>query len=775
MISSGLTANNTSNAHQRQRPSHEKARFFFSSLPFHKIRMGYKFRRYEEQYRQDAAKMPVYVPDIIKQMDRMDRLYQRAVSWAGRLEKEGGPTHPLLAQLLTDYVAVFSRIHENNKIWLTLYADTLWQIGGAHLWQDKVSHQRREKLRAAASYYRRQLGLEGGSEQAHPVVRSLCQFEKEKEQLSSDSVGSRMLDKKIMALIQQVLRSTLNNSRYELRHLFEWRSLLAVSGCDTHGDCADDDGYPGRIRDWVYGYAPLEKKQEERLLIQWQKTVGQELKARSFRLQRKIFVKWSGMLVTAVAFILALVYSDFHNQVGQAVLGRVQGIWAALFLPTREASDQQKYFREEILALEHKYTRAEVQARTVDFISRAAFRKADRYLTFSSEILRGYFLLLARGEADSALTELVLETAELIHPQLRTILQELVSLYAEPVIKESLLREVMLKFRRHFLARHAFPFMFLVADEDAPFIFLFTEPIRAYLLTEPSDLVGLKLSPRVQQALENIPQIVYFIPGFQYPFKTAAGYFEGEVAIVFTSISPNPKWTAWHELGHIIDNARLAFDEKLSRNVELNAMVFPLIFDEDRKAYLTEHLISTVKRAQVNDYYVQAAKGIINGVLIYQSEADPANRADLLTDRFEPDRIAAARAVFEKLSSAEIRDIAYELYQDPQRYLSTAKKGRYQAVKTNVDELMYGAHISPEQDVITTGMSGGVGKGRSRLLRDKNNDKDKSGNIRWGALFDALMVFLVFEALMVGIHLLNRPILIRKLYGLSPRGSWRRC
>jgi hypothetical protein len=434
---------------------------------------------------------------------------------------------------------------------------------------------------------------------------------------------------------------------------------------------------------------------------------------------------------------------------------------AFLFSGVVVSREKETFFEKQLLDLDVEYTREQLRINVRHFIDNRIYRHADAYEIFARHILKGYLILLARWEVDQDLADNVLAAAQWLDQEMRPLLEKVTSLYLQASINKSRLRQVMLELRRFFVRHGVYPFMFLVVNEQVPYVFLYPETILARMPIAADGLRQLSIPKAYAKRYEQRGVQTFLVRGWQYPFKNAAGYYEGEFAVVFTSLSPNAYWTAMHELGHVVEGLRYRFEGRdFPGNVELNAVLFPLIFAPDRQAYLQQHLRSLLSRKDVRDYYAQAAKGIVNGMTLLQAQRHKKTSGLLISDRFEQDRIIQAFSVIGQLNSEAIRDAALALYQNPQVYLKTAGKGRYRGVETNAEEIIYGAHVSPERDMVHTGFAfGGAGSRGPQLINDGEDAEDEET----GRL--AVMAFLLILCGQAALHLLGGPLRKRYFHG----------
>ncbi len=364
------------------------------------------------------------------------------------------------------------------------------------------------------------------------------------------------------------------------------------------------------------------------------------------------------------------------------------------------------------------------------------FTKDQGHLDFARDILAGF--LLALGDGEQGLNDVVLKAASILGPDVVEILQDIVSLYGREIVKESELKGKFLKLRRVFMAHDVA--LFMKRPKKRALIILSTEKVKRRLAMSDENLTRLGEDPAKYADLKSQAAVV---GGEEYSRPGVSGFFEGEFAFAFekavrqelaaagvetlknVTFEEFVEWVAFHELGHVMDNLRLrvrgykitrlirwtklAHDVNasviglwLSENLELNSILFPLIFSPKAKEYALYELVNTIrKNKDKKSYYVQAAKGILNGILLKQKgEKEP-----LITDELEEDRIDAVKKLIEGLTSEELNKIAVELYQQPKEYLATAKAGAYKGKVlisdggTSLEDINHGVDGTPDVDM----------------------------------------------------------------------------
>jgi hypothetical protein len=188
-------------------------------------------------------------------------------------------------------------------------------------------------------------------------------------------------------------------------------------------------------------------------------------------------------------------------------------------------------------------------------------------------------------------------------------------------------------------------------------------------------------------------------------------------------------WTVYHEVGHVVDHLRFLSEKTpYPANVELHSMLAPVMWAEDRKAYVARRLADEGEKGDEFDNYSQAAKGLLNGILIYLSERNPQIREPLISNRFEKERIRRVVELVRTMDPEDLHEAAYAFYRQPQKYLSTAEPGRYVSYLQNYREIIAGTDHSIAQRGFILGGGGLVGpRSGPRLIFD-GTDENSLGN-----------------------------------------------
>jgi len=358
------------------------------------------------------------------------------------------------------------------------------------------------------------------------------------------------------------------------------------------------------------------------------------------------------------------------------------------------------------------------------------------YLDFADNILEGYLKALADdATVDHDLQSLVLEAAGKLNPKVPILLKAVFKLYDQKNIEKEVLKAAHLALRRYFVQNGVYLFTQLINNQGNPYLQLYPERITNRLSLSDERLQLLGEDPALYQ--EERPEAL-MVKGDKFPGKNAQGYFEGEFAVIFELLSimqlkgvPEAEsilWTAYHELGHVLDFQRLkvrgvdipkgiqwtdlvrmvnkmGIGIWMSENIELNSQLFPMIFSPNSQQYAIYDLVHSVllpKEHKKDDYYVQASKGILNGLIRYWKEQGQMNDATEISNEFEPEVTIRVANKIRETSSNELNKIALIMYKNPQKYLSSAEAGKYRgqaAVSDGVSTQEFNMGVDGRPDV----------------------------------------------------------------------------
>ncbi len=204
------------------------------------------------------------------------------------------------------------------------------------------------------------------------------------------------------------------------------------------------------------------------------------------------------------------------------------------------------------------------------------------------------------------------------------------------------------------------------------------------------DLLGI--SP--DSPLRSQPNPVALVLEGNPPSDGILGYWEGEFAVVFQDelkklkdvpLSVAIPWVGYHEQGHMIDQRRYraegANDAPIPDNIELNSMLFPVIFSPPH-IYLDDFARRMANGVNSDNVYCQAIKGILNGLWkralelrLIKDDVEMVQEGEWLTDSFEPVVVNRMINVLKTVPEKKIQDMAAYIYQRRSTYLNTAKPG----------------------------------------------------------------------------------------------------
>ncbi len=339
-----------------------------------------------------------------------------------------------------------------------------------------------------------------------------------------------------------------------------------------------------------------------------------------------------------------------------------------------------------------------------------SFAAEEGYEVFTRDILVGFLLARADRKKDEELEEMVLAAARRldvnvdVNGRLAGAIKDIIELYDRNRPRKSDLKEKILALRGILVEHGVYAFIQMTGVEDKLFLKLHPRPILNRLPLTDDHLRILGEDPENYIGLNREALGVSDNP-------LAAGnvlaYFDGERPVYFMQTSMRElqgvpmeeaiRWSAWHELGHMMDQHRLRvrgfhvpkgiswtnlarmvnganIELWFSENVELEAMLFPMIFSPNAKEYALYELVHLARHHKnKDDYYAQAAKGILNGILKYVWH----NEENKITDAFEDAEIDKVVKAIQDMTSADLNRIAAEMYRSPFEYLSTTGKGKY--------------------------------------------------------------------------------------------------
>jgi len=782
-----------------------------------------KISKLETAYRALIVGLNKDVAFTIRLARDMESVYQRIVYYVEALggQRNGGEDSVL--NLLEVYLKEVGQWHHQNMMWLTLYNDLRWPVGD---YQSKYQALEKEKeyLNVHQSANRSWQNLEDCCKEKQGRVVSLGtqddprgwtttstdagnQMIKLKQRRDAWPLGTypwRLAHKRLMEKLYDKCVASLMESEYALRYKFKTVFYMQSIGMPVHvkergaGEREEHGLYmalTGNIKankeeireameHWIYGYNKIDPSNIQSFYQTMTNALIDGLNRNDRYHSHRNRFKWLGVVIGVFFMAAGLYFSDLEYHATRLSRSAVKGgiVFVMDLINFRE---KERYFERQILDVDTSVTSTEVLGHIHQFISEALYAHPDGWLWFARHILKGYFVLLAKEEANEELIRAFSYAAAKLDSSLEEALLKITALYRQNNIRESQLRGLMFRTKKIFVKHDIYPFLFLIINKGMPYLFIFPEKIISKMTMESDALAKLGIDLKIYED-KGLNVQVNYVQGDQYPFKSASGYFEGEYAIVFTSLAPQPIWTGLHEIGHVVESMRFRFENlKYHPNVEINAMLFPMIFLKDPHDYITHRIIPFIEKRKKEDYYVQGAKGILNGVMIYYAQqagielpgliapaTPPLEGGSLegfISDQFEGNRIEQVKQVLMSMSATQINDMALSLYQDQKTYLDTAQAGRYPGVETNVEEMIYGLHDSPEKQIVFTNIWSSLSGRGGKFIRDGGGGLNLDA-IRMMALKGAIAIFFSVIGVAVVLHVLATPIRIRKYKGRSLQG-----
>lgn len=756
--------------------------FLDKNNPLSRLTIVKKIQKLEGAYKKILLRHPSDISTALKCFLALEKSFKRLRGYLNRNRKFSGRYPAELTFTLDSYLEIITRIHQDIRNTLYLYIDS-WLNHDSSLEMSRQLRNRRVLRRI-----RKEAGLLWQSYQnsgflygpdSSDEIRRLVYLYSKCHQPDISIKHREDYNQWLTEDLSRILKRIFKNSHYRLRHLFRTELYAHVTaGRPLNGnpvqDAQTDRGILSAlremIRDCLYGYVPpaafsLDRKD------------GPETKPGVFRdfenLERKI--RFQTIFRGLAALVFLWVISGVMRQTGfdqvffRTLKLAARDVMSITWIFTKR-DDKSGFFEKEMLDLDMNVSKDVFKARLRDFIYGDLYKQENKYEIFTRHLLRDYLILLAKKEIEAGLENEMYRAGFLLNPDVVEPLERLTFYYSRNVILETELRSQILKLRRIFVAHDIYPFMFLVVYENTPYIFLFSEKILGTMALAEEDVQSLGVDTFWFDEVDKRRLQAYFMMGDHYPFAGKAGFFEGEFAVVFISLSTKPQWTGWHELGHVVDYMKYTYAGiMVPDNIEVFSVLFPLIFAEDPKVYLNKYLMPTIRSKDSKDYYVQSAKGILNGAISYFNEKTNTD-VPLITNRFEDKSIDWVEARLNSLTDEQLSQLGRVMYTYPDRFLITAEKARYHTVLTNTEEIIYGIHSSPQKEVVEIQPIGSLfssSKG-PRFIRDGQGPQDDSAALRRAALIRALIVFVLFELLAILIHWIATPFRLLKFRGRQP-------
>lgn len=735
-----------------------------------------RIRRLETSYKQNLTVYPDDFRSAWRLYKKLNKTFRRLDRFVRGQQRHAGSLPSGYPEVLTEYHSEISRIHQSARRLLLLYI-------GAWLEHDATFEIRRE---IRHKWYLRRLQQQAAAAFADIYAKSPEDIQRRVLDLRLKYIDQKVSPKQrldylelYMERLRGLIKRAYRREHHRLRELFNTILYAHSSIREIERQQADfDAGQRGTllrqvrefIHDILHGYTPRLRPAERT-----GRADGRDGMLGEVRSFEKIQQRRRLLSVTAAAIaVFVIVNVIFATGTNRRITRYLKWAWydvVQIFRMIPHANDKMLYFENEIIDTDINVSQTEFQKKLSNFVDGGLYRRPNKHEILAEFILKDYLILLAKGAVDPQMQRDMYRAGFLVEPELLNVLEKLNGLYRERHIMESDLRDQMLKLRRLLVRGNIYPHLFLVIREATPYVFLYADRIEKTMLLTKDDLKKLGMDPFWYDDISNQRLQAYFMSGENYPFKGKAGFFEGEFAIVFTSLSTRPYWTAWHELGHVVDYMQYTFSgQPVPPNVEVNGVLFPLIFSDHPKEYLQRHVFKLILHGDRRDSYVQSAKGILNGAITYLNEVKGFGQP-LITNRFEKKRISWIWDQLNRFNDDQLRQLGINMYRNQPKYLITAEPASYRTVFTNTEEIVYGVHGSPQKEVIdvTSGLAGLFSTGGGpRFIRDGEGPADDSAALRRAALIRAIIVFFLFEAVAVLLHLLATPYRRFKTRGRRP-------
>lgn len=318
------------------------------------------------------------------------------------------------------------------------------------------------------------------------------------------------------------------------------------------------------------------------------------------------------------------------------------------------------------------YSHEKISAGIEAFQAAEGVGKVDIYL----DILYDYLLALANRDAAKYNDSFMSMTNELdamlaaknIDPTLSETLNFVQLEYQYALPSATLLWDAMLEFRVPF-----------VDGFDRYIVMYLADPIgtkRPFIMTYGNTILR-RISVAHESGWENSGEALVIDGNGIDKTSNNLGWFDGEYCLVDAAknggaYTDEAEYSAHHELGHRNDK------DNPPTNIELNAMLAPLIHSKNKRNYV-RHEFSGRILGDGRSYYTQAAKGIMNGLVLRCADLnrvpDPKTLPQI-SDAFHKEDINAVFDIVAQLNNADLRNFALFLYDNP-HYMESGNKGAY--------------------------------------------------------------------------------------------------
>ncbi|MBZ0167799.1 MAG: DUF58 domain-containing protein, partial [Candidatus Omnitrophica bacterium] len=637
-------------------------------------------------------------------------------------------------------------------------------------------------------------------------VKNLLQELDARDACAKGSPEWRLCNRRVLSMCYDQLLDTVNDTclninklfervvyRESARHLLDAEDTLGVTDSNNPLTATfERDMFVRRVEDWINGYHPPSPR-EQALDGQVFDRLRKKLNHAHHRRRARQALRIAAAAIVLAGVIVTLKISHLDNQIWDTVSTRAKKLIGLDPLAVRMRT-QSKFFADQIRAIKDTYSEETILENMRAFENLKTADEQEKALFYAQHVLKGYFLLLTDWETSAKFKEKILKGAREYDADIHHHMHSLTVMFSSDKMTESHFQIHTLMLRKAFVQKGVFPFLFLSLYKDQPYVFLYPERIIDEFHFDAGHLETLGINVPYYSHAANIPLVAHVIEGKTYPFKDRAGYFEGQYAIVFNHIAGNTQWTAFHEFGHSIDQMRFMFGQvAYPLNVETHSMLFPLLFADNPGRYAQNKLLGSVAVADPKDLYVQASKGILNGIILQQKKHHPELSVELITDDLNKQTIAGVRQWMSGFSDEQLRTIARELYRDSPAYLTTAKGGTYRGHFANAEEIVAGAHGPPTQSFLVDEFGKGdfAPGGSTRFIRDTAQQAPPPKDL-WSfikaviyitlhpkattgqrnsaeALVSSILIFILIEALLIAIQWFGSPIRKRKFNGVLPK------
>lgn len=722
--------------------------------------------------------------------------YEALVAYTYSLQFLQNDASTALDRLLENYGHELERINKDARMWLAIALD----MSG----DDTITARRKRRARKltpasikeeAATAWE---ALAAGNATTADDCSAVFALKQQRDASDHGSAAWRTLNRRLIETVRDQSADTVNTACLRIDRLFE-RVIYRESAQHLFAAGVSDPG-PGaefkrgmlvrRVEDWIRGYLPGSAREDDvdRAVSE---RFGKDLHTKFLRRRTRQALIALALAAAAAGIIYFLQTSRIDNDLWDGFSTGAQKLFG--FDPAaRRMRQRRKFFADQIVTINRTYTEEGLLDKAREFEEGTFANEQERALFFAENVLKGYFLLLTDRKTSGRFKDRILDTARNYDDDIHHHLHSLTAMFSSDKMTESHFRLHTLMLRRAFTDKGVFPFLFLSLYKNHPYVFLYPERIIGEYYFEDTHMEQLGLNVPWYSHAANIPLVAHIIEGKTYPFHDRAGYFEGQYAIVFNHIAADARWTAWHEFGHSLDQMRNKFGKQpYPANVEVHAMLMPVIFADDPVRYVRGELIRKVSVGDPRDLYVQAAKGILNGLVMYSG--GPNQDLPLIHDDFRPRDVTRVVNWVITLSAKDLRAAGRELYLNSAKYLSTAGGGTYRGHFTNAEEVVAGAHGPPTVHftIDTLGNGDFTDEGSTRFIRDGPQDAATPKDL-WSfikaviyitlhpgattkrrdsleSLVSSILIFVLVEGLLMLIQWLGSPLRRRKYSGVLPQ------